>query len=137
MNESDLLPVWNPFEDEPSQPAVEKPQTEVPPTAKPVNKFAVKVFAHNEFTDKAARELTLAEQSVWDTLHRDSRVVGNEILATTAQTDIARRKGLSVRHVKRCLKRLVAKGFLDIIRKGRINQAPTTYRLHSRARETK
>lgn len=83
----------------------------------------------NAFVDFgiAAADLTPAEALVWLVLFRDTKAEGT---ARTAQADIARRAGLSVRGVKKAVRTLSAKGLLAVVRRGRLNSGPSTYRVH-------
>ncbi len=90
------------------------------------NRFAVL----NAFVDFgiAAAELTPAESLVWLVLFRDTKAATGT--ARTGQTDIARRAGLSSRAVKLAVRSLKAKGLLAVVRMGRLNAGPSTYRVH-------
>lgn len=90
---------------------------------------AARFAALNAFVDfgVAAGKLTPAEALVWLVLFRDTKGNGT---ARTAQADIARRAGLSVRGVKKAIRGLRAKGFLNVVRRGRLNVGPSTYRVH-------
>jgi len=83
----------------------------------------------NAFVDFgiADAELTPAEALVWLVLFRDTKGDGT---ARTSQADIARRAGLSVRGVKLALRSLKAKGMVQVVRRGRLNAGPSTYRIH-------
>lgn len=99
-----------------------------PPT-KPKRRTRSERFAVlNAFVDFgiAAGELTPAESLVWLVLFRDTKANG---LARTGQTDIARRAGLSVRGVQKALDKLQAKGFIDVVHRGRLNAGPSVYRV--------
>jgi hypothetical protein len=86
--------------------------------------------ALNAFVDFgiADADLTPAEALVWLVLYRDTKANG---VARTAQADIARRVGLDVRTVRRAVASLEAKGMLQIVRRGRLNAGPSTYRVHA------
>lgn len=81
----------------------------------------------NTFTDFALADLTGAEAKVWLILFRDTKDTGT---ARTGQTDIARRAGIDIRSVKRTVQSLQAKGFLRVVRRGRLNGGPSVYRVH-------
>lgn len=89
--------------------------------------------ALNAFVDFgiATAGLTPAEALTWLILYRDTKGDG---IARTAQSDIARRAGLSVRGVKKAVQALTAKGLLDVVRRGRLNDGPSTYRVHPTGR---
>jgi CRP-like cAMP-binding protein len=81
----------------------------------------------NTFADATLAELTGAETKVWLILFRD---VHNGV-ARTGQADIARRAGLTVRGVQKAIQKLEAKGLLEVVRRGRLNQGPSCYRLRA------
>ena len=83
----------------------------------------------NAFVDFGIADagLTPAEALVWLVLYRDTKGDG---LARTAQADIARRAGLSVRGVKLALRTLKAKGMVQVVRRGQLNVGPSIYRVH-------
>lgn len=81
----------------------------------------------NAFVDIGLADLTGAETKVWLILYRDTKKTGT---ARTGQADIARRSGLSGRSVKVAVRSLQAKGFIRVVRRGRLNAGPSTYRLH-------
>lgn len=81
----------------------------------------------NAFVDMGMVDLTGTEAKVWLVLFRDTKGDGT---ARTAQADIARRAGLSVRGVKLALRKLQTKGMVQVIQRGRLNSGPSTYRLH-------
>ena len=80
----------------------------------------------NGFVDVTLRDLTPAEVRVWLVLFRDTKPNGT---ARTGQADIARRAGLSVRMVKKAVKRLVERGLLKVLRQGRIHVGPSVYKV--------
>ncbi len=82
----------------------------------------------NAFVDAALAELTGAEAKVWLILFRDTKAATGT--ARTGQADIARRAGIDARTVRRVLVALEAKGMIRIIRRGRLNGGPSTYRVH-------
>lgn len=83
----------------------------------------------NGFIDCSMSDLTGAEVRVWVILFRDTkRATGT---ARTGQTDIARRAGLSRRGVQVALKKLLARGLVQIVRRGQLNRGPSIYRLHA------
>ncbi|MBM3979277.1 MAG: TrmB family transcriptional regulator [Planctomycetes bacterium] len=83
----------------------------------------------NAFVDFgiADADLTPAEALVWFVLFRDTKGTGT---ARTAQADIARRAGLSVRGVKLALRNLRAKGMVQVVRRGQLTTGPSVYRVH-------
>ena len=80
----------------------------------------------NGFVDVTLRDLTPAEVRVWLVLFRDTKPDGT---ARTGQADIARRAGLSVRMVKKAVKKLTDRGLLKVLLRGRINVGPSTYKV--------
>lgn len=83
--------------------------------------------ALNAFVDMGMAGLTGAEAKVWLILFRDTKASGT---ARTGQADIARRAGLSRRGVQVALDKLMEKRFVALVRRGRLNAGPSTYRLH-------
>ncbi len=83
----------------------------------------------NAFTDCALAGLTGAETKVWLILFRDTKAATGT--ARTGQADIARRAGLSRRGVQVALDKLTAKGLVTVVRRGRLNAGPSTYRVHA------
>lgn len=81
----------------------------------------------NAFADFALAALTGAEAKVWLILFRDTKGTST---ARTGQADIARRAGLSRRGVQVALGKLTAKGLVQLVRRGRLNAGPSTYRVH-------
>lgn len=107
-------------DEEPARPA---------PTAKPKRRSRSERFAAlNSFTDFGLAGLTGAETKVWLILFRDAKAATGT--ARTGQADIARRAGLSRRGVQVALDRLTAKGLVTLVRRGRLNAGPSTYRVH-------
>jgi DNA-binding MarR family transcriptional regulator len=82
----------------------------------------------NAFADFGLAGLTGAETKVWLILFRDAKAATGT--ARTGQADIARRAGLSRRGVQVALDKLTAKGLVILVRRGRLNAGPSTYRVH-------
>ena len=100
------------------------------PAAKPKRRTRSERFAAlNAFVDFgiADADLTGAEVKVWLILFRDTKGTGT---ARAGQTDIARRAGLSRRGVQVALDKLNAKGMVRVVRRGRLNAGPSTYRVY-------
>lgn len=111
--------VFRPDDEEPVRPA---------PRAKPNRPARSDRFAAlNAFTDFALADLTGAEAKVWLILFRDTKAATGT--ARTGQADIARRAGLSRRGVQVALGKLAAKGLVVVVRRGRLNAGPSTYRV--------
>lgn len=79
----------------------------------------------NNFIDFTLRDLRRNEAAVWLVLYRDSR----DGIARTAQSDIARRSGVSDRTVRRILLKLAQLGLLKMTNRGGINRGPSSYRV--------
>jgi DNA-binding MarR family transcriptional regulator len=106
----------------------EEPARPAPP-AKPNRRGRSERFAAlNAFTDFALTDLTGAEAKVWLILFRDTKAATGT--ARTGQADIARRAGLSRRGVQVALDKLTARGLVRLVRRGRLNAGPSTYRVH-------
>ncbi len=80
----------------------------------------------NGFVDVTLRDLTPAEVRVWLVLFRDTKPDGT---ARTGQTDIAARTGLSVRMVKKALKKLIGRDIVKVLLRGRLNSGPSVYKV--------
>jgi len=97
--------------------------------AKPQRRTRSERFAVlNAFVDMGLADLTGAETKVWLILFRDTKGEGT---ARTAQADIARRAGLSVRSVKLAIRSLTANGMVRLVRLGRLNVGPSIHTVHS------
>lgn len=81
----------------------------------------------NTFVDFVLAGLTGAEVKVWLILFRDTKAATGT--ARTGQADIGRRAGIGLRTVGRALVKLQSKGMLRIVRRGRLNVGPSTYRV--------
>jgi hypothetical protein len=104
--------------------------TVVAPAAKPKRRSCrgERFALLNAFADCALADLTGAEVKVWLILFRDSKAATST--ARTGQADIARRAGLKPRMVRYALASLEAKGMVQVVRRGRLNAGPSTYRVH-------
>jgi DNA-binding transcriptional ArsR family regulator len=113
-------------DDEPARPAAANPA----PAAKPKRRSGrgERFAALNAFTDCALADLTGAEAKCWLIVFRDVKAATGT--ARTGQADIARRAGLEPRTVRRALASLEAKGMVRVVRRGRLNGGPSTYRVH-------
>lgn len=107
-------------DDEPDGPAGPPPTT--PRRGRRSERFA----ALNAFADFGLAGLTGAEVKVWLVLFRDTKAAGT---ARTSQEDIARRAGLSRRGVQVALSGLRAKGRVVVVRRGRLADGPSAYRV--------
>jgi DNA-binding transcriptional ArsR family regulator len=108
-------------DDEPDRPA---PPSKPKPRIGRGARFAVL----NAFADCSLADLTGAEVKVWLILFRDVKAATGT--ARTGQADIARRAGLEPRTVRRALASLEAKGMVHVVRRGRLNEGPSVYRVH-------
>jgi hypothetical protein len=113
----DVLPPMN-GKRKPSKPA---PASDPKQPSKIRDRFAVL----NHFVDFTMRELKAADVRVWLILYRDTK----DGTAATAQTDIARRAGVSVRAVHGSVKRLERLGLLKVIYRGGLNRGSSRYRV--------
>ena len=82
----------------------------------------------NTFVDVTMREVDRTAAAVWLVLYRDTKPDG---LARTAQADIARRVGCSVRTAYAALKRLKTCGLLTVVCRGGLNRGPSIYRVRA------
>lgn len=92
-----------------------------PNRKKTANRFAVL----NAFVDETLSSLCRGDIAVWLVLYRDTR----DGTARTAQTDLARRCGLSVRGTAKALKRLEKRGLLKVVYRGGLNRGASRYRV--------
>ena len=97
------------------------PATEPKQSSKSRDRFKVL----NNFVDFTMRDLKAADVRVWFVLYRDTQ----DGTAATAQTDIARRAGVSVRAVHGSVKRLKRLGLLKVIYRGGLNRGSSRYRV--------
>jgi hypothetical protein len=81
----------------------------------------------NAFVDFGMVDLDHPSRSVWLVLFRDTKPEG---LARTAQTDIARRIGMSVSTVKRAIRKLETLGMLTVKYQGGFGGRLSVYRVH-------
>ncbi len=79
----------------------------------------------NAFVDCSMSDLTKVEVQTWLILYRDSR----NGIATTSQSDIARRSGVSDRSVRSAIRQLSKRGLISVVRRGGLLQGPSRYRV--------
>lgn len=79
----------------------------------------------NDFVDGRLDGLTRAEVKVWLVLYRDTRNGS----ARTAQEDIARRSGLTVRSVRTAIRKLEKGGLLVVKYRGGLNTGVSIYQV--------
>ena len=80
----------------------------------------------NAFVDFTMADLKPSERAVWFVLFRDTKRDG---IARTSERDIARRAGVSDRMVRYALKALERRGLVRIVRRGRLQTGPSSYRV--------
>lgn len=85
----------------------------------------------NSFVDETMAKLSCSEIKVWLVLFRDAR----DGVASTAQSEIARRSDLHRVTVSRTAKRLVTRGLLKLIRRGGLGRGLSEYRVYGKAPE--
>ena len=79
----------------------------------------------NRFVDSNMTDLTGADIKTWICLYRDVR----NGVAETSVSYIAKRAGLSERIIKKSLKRLKDKGFVEVLRRGAPGIGSSRYRI--------
>lgn len=79
----------------------------------------------NNFIDITMRDLTPAQTAVWLVLFRDER----KSVSKSAQTDIARRCGVSRESVSRAIAELERRGLIQTLHQGGLNQGLSWYRV--------
>src|SRR5262245_42646303 len=80
----------------------------------------------NAFVDGGMIGLTRAELAVWLILYRDTKRDGT---ARASLGDIARRAGIDRQTASRAVGRLTRRKMLQMLRRGGLNQGPSTYRV--------
>jgi Helix-turn-helix domain len=85
----------------------------------------------NRFVDFTLAGLSRAELAVWLVLFRDTR----DGTARTSYDDLARRAGCNRRNVGRAVKRLEARGLLEVVHRGGLGRGASQYRVHGQAME--
>jgi len=112
----------------PEQPATaphsqsKKAQTSDKPKRKATGK---RLEVLNSFVDETLGTLCRGDIAVWLVLYRDTR----DGTARTAQSDLSRRSGLSVRGVVKALRRLEKRGLLKVVYQGGLNRGMSRYRV--------
>jgi hypothetical protein len=125
----DQAPRVIPLGSEPEPMAGRKAQSKSPPTrgkGNPTKSTTGRFQSINTFVDYGMDQLTRAELTAWLILWRDVKPNG---IATTSQTDIARRAGMSDRSVRTAIGQLEAKGYLVRVRQGGLRRGPSAYRV--------
>jgi DNA-binding MarR family transcriptional regulator len=80
----------------------------------------------NAFVDGGLADLSRAELAVWLCLYRDTKPGGT---ARASLDDLARRGGMDRQTASRAVGRLERRKMLQILRRGGLNQGPSTYRV--------
>jgi len=96
-----------------------------PPRTVPNRTTADRFAILNAFVDCSLPGLSRVELGTWLCLYRDVR----DGTARTAQTDIARRLGVTVRAVGKAVQRLCRVGLLELVHQGGMNSGPSRYRV--------
>ncbi len=81
----------------------------------------------NEFIDLSARNVDTTAQAVWFVLFRETKPNG---AACISFGQIAERIGASRRTVIRAVKHLENAKLISVVKRGRMNEGPSTYRVH-------
>ena len=81
----------------------------------------------NAFVDQAMQELLPAQRAVWLVLFRDERYG----IAKTAQSDVARRCGVSRESVSRAIAELEGRGLIKTLRQGGMNRGMSWYQIQT------
>lgn len=110
-----------------SQATNERPQPTLsaPESSFKKQKTADRFNVLNTFVDCSIAGLSKSELATWLCLYRDTR----NGTACTAQADIAKRSGISVRSVSKAICKLKEKGLLLVVVQGGVNRGPSRYRL--------
>ncbi len=87
----------------------------------PQGRFAVL----NAFVDGTLRSLSHSEAAVWLVLYRDEK----NGLSRVSQKSIAERAGVCERTARRLLAKLAARGLVEMVRRGRLGQGASAYRI--------
>lgn len=83
------------------------------------------------FVDETMATLSSSEMKVWLILFRDAR----DGVASTAQSEIARRSGIHRVTVSRIAKQLVERGLLKLRRRGGLGRGLSEYLVYGKAPE--
>jgi DNA-binding MarR family transcriptional regulator len=80
----------------------------------------------NAFVDTGMADLSRAELAVWLVLFRDTKPSGT---ARASLDDIAKRAGIDRQTASRAVGKLIRRKLLQVIRRGGLNQGPSSYRV--------
>jgi hypothetical protein len=103
-----------------------KPEPKIP-QKKPPKREGNRWNDLNQFIDISLRDLNRRQLAVWLILFRDAR----KGIATTSQTDIARRSGLQRPTVSTTIGELEQLGLIQTIHQGGLNRGMSRYRVLS------
>ncbi|GIW97050.1 MAG: hypothetical protein KatS3mg111_0383 [Pirellulaceae bacterium] len=117
-----VLPPMNP---EPPEPMDSGRATRNPKGTRTKRKAAGRFGVLNEFVDCSMDGLTRAEIAVWLVLYRDVR----DGVASTSQSDIARRAGISRKSVGKAIRKLEGRGLLQVVYRGGFHRGISKYRV--------
>ncbi len=82
----------------------------------------------NEFVDYSARSVDTTAQAVWMVLFRETKPNG---LAKISFNQIAHLIGLKRRAAMRAIQTLEEATLLSVVKRGRLNEGPSTYRIYA------
>ena len=88
----------------------------------------------NEFIDLSARNVDTTAQAVWFVLFRETKPNG---AACISFGQIAERIGASRRTVIRAVKHLEEAKLISVVKRGRMNEGPSVYRVHGTPQTTR
>jgi hypothetical protein len=128
-------PVSLPIDDDGEPLPAEPKRSNKPKNSKRIPAAAAGRFATlNQFLDFTLRELTAAEAAVWLLVFRDTKPNG---LARVGQDDLSKRSGVSTRAVRSAIVALQERGLLVVVKRGRLQSGPSTYRVLPLAKPTR
>jgi hypothetical protein len=125
-----------PIDDDDGEPLPAEPKrSNKPKNSKRIPAAAAGRFATlNQFLDFTLRDLTAAETAVWLLVFRDTKPNG---LARVGQDDLSKRSGVSTRAVRSAIVALQERGLLVVVKRGRLQSGPSTYRVLPLAKPTR
>lgn len=125
-----------PIDDDDGEPLPAEPKrSNKPKNSKRIPAAGAGRFATlNQFLDFTLRELTAAEAKVWMLVFRDTKPNG---LARVGQDDLSKRSGVSTRAVRSAIVALQERGLLVVVKRGRLQSGPSTYRVLPLAKPTR
>lgn len=93
----------------------------------PPGKHGSRFQTLNTFIDESAHQVDTTAQATWFVLFRETKPNG---LATVSQGQIAKCIGVTRRTVVRAMAALTEEELVEIVRRGKLNGGPSTYRVH-------